>query len=191
MRTHQKNSVLTRPRAGARGAPVSGLPLRAGLTIAVVAALAACASPMSITRGATEAEVVARQGRPAAVHTLPGTPAAKRLEYVTGPLQQSKYMVDIDPSGHVTRVSQAMDWDNFRRLRAGVDTTETVRRELGEPFYVRRYAINSTQVWHYPYRESGAFDSELGVYFDANGVLLRIESGPDPRMLRDGDGYNG
>lgn len=141
--------------------------------------------------GATEADVLATQGRPAAVHALPGTPAARRLEYVTGHLQQFKYMVDVDAGGRVTRVSQAMDWENFKRLRTGVDTTDTVRRELGEPFYTRRYAGNDTLVWHYPYRESGAFDSELGVYFDAKGVLLRIESGPDPRMLKDGDGYQG
>lgn len=154
-------------------------------------ALSACASPVSIAPGATEADVVARQGRPDAVHALPGAPTTRRLEYVTGHLQQFKYMVDVDQSGRVTRVSQAMDWDNFKRLRAGVDTTESVRRELGAPYYVRRYAMNDTLVWHYPYRESGAFDSELGVYFDAKGVLLRIESGPDPRMLRDGDGYDG
>lgn len=138
--------------------------------------------------GATEADVVARAGRPHAVHTLPG--GGKRLEYVTGHLQQYKYMVDVDAGGRVLSVAQVMSWEHFKRLEPGVDTQETVLRALGHPFYIRTYATAEAPVWHYPYKEGGAFDYELGVYFDSKGVLTRIESGPDPRSLRDGDSRN-
>jgi hypothetical protein len=185
--------MMSPPRIGKRADFTAGDAVSRGRSaasafgaVAATLVLAACGTPAQIAPGASEADVIARAGRPDAVHPLPGS--ARRYEYVIGRWQQQKYMVDLDASNRVSAVAQVLTWDNFMRLRAGIDTTETVLREFGVPYYKRHFALTNTTVWHYPYRESGAFDSEIGVYFDAKGVVRKVESGPDPRSLRDGEG---
>lgn len=121
-----------------------------------------------------------------------GTPQARdrrwladgrRLEYRIGGLQQTKYMVDLDREGRVRSVAQVHDFDRFMTLRTGVDTMADVRREFGEPRLVQHYAGLKLTAWLYPYVESKTWNSEMAVYFDAGGLVRRVESGPDPRFL--------
>ncbi|GAB4472633.1 MAG: hypothetical protein OHK0044_16420 [Burkholderiaceae bacterium] len=149
-----------------------------------VAALAACAAPGAIAPGTAEAQVRAQFGRPTAEHALDA--GAKRLEYLTGPFQQTKYMIDIDANGRVQRVEQVLTAERFARLRIGIDDRATVLREFGIPFYERPYPLAGLIAWMYPYKEDGVWNSEMAVYFDRQGVVRKVESGPDPRFIRNG-----
>lgn len=123
-------------------------------------------------------------GQPDAVHTLAG--GARRLEYRIDPLLQTKYMVDLGPDGRVRGVAQVHDFDRFMRLRIGVDTLPDVQREFGAPRLVQHYALGRLTAWFYPYREARTFNNEMAVYFDAQGKVQRVESGPDLRFIGGG-----
>lgn len=150
------------------------------LTIAACAQLAGCASPLALAPGTPEAAVLAALGRADDTHALP---EGKRLEYRPGGLQQIKYMVDLDREGRVRAVAQVHDFDRFMTLRTGIDTMADVRRGFGEPRLVQHYAGQKLTAWLYPYVESNVWNSEMAVYFDAEGRVRRVESGPDPRFL--------
>ena len=147
---------------------------------AACAVLAGCANPSGIAPGTPEAAVVQAFGRADDTHALAD---GRRLEYRVGGLQQIKYMVDLDRAGRVLAVAQVHDFDRFMKLRSGVDTITSVKREFGEPRVVQYYAGQKLTAWLYPYIESNTWNNEMAVYFDAEGFVRRIESGPDPRFL--------
>ncbi|MFN3566010.1 MAG: hypothetical protein ACK4V1_08515 [Burkholderiaceae bacterium] len=148
-----------------------------------VAAIAGCATPAAVAPGTPESQLRAQFGHPAAEHALEA--GAKRLEY-PGPFQQTKYMVDVDASGRVQRVEQVLTFEKFARLRVGIDDRTVVLREFGVPFYEQRFPLAGLTAWMYPYKENGVWDSEMAVYFDKDGIVRKVESGPDPRFIRDG-----
>lgn len=152
------------------------------LLLGAVSLLAACAIPGKVQSGTSESELTQRLGRPAQTHVLPEG-AGRRLEYPQGGLQQLKWMIDLDRSGRVSRVEQVHSTPSFDRLRTGVDTTDSVKLALGEPWLVERYALSGLTGWVYPYVEDGIWNSVMTMMFDSKGLLVRRESGPDPRFL--------
>jgi hypothetical protein len=161
---------------------------RSLICAACVAAIAGCAAPGAVAPGTPEAQLRAQFGRPTAEHALDA--GAKRLEYLTGPFQQAKYMVDVDAQGRVQRVEQVLTYQKFARLRVGIDDRTVVLREFGIPFREQPYPLSGLTAWMYPYKENGVWNSEMAVYFDRNGVVRKVESGPDPRFLRNGPDRN-
>jgi hypothetical protein len=39
----------------------------------------------------------------------------------------------------------------------------------------------------FPYLENDFWRSEMAIYFDPQGIVRKVENGPDPRFLGDGD----
>lgn len=154
---------------------------RSLLPVALIAWLAACATPESFAPGATAAQLQARLGEADRVYALPD--GGQRLEYARGAFEQFVWMVDVDASGRVAAIKQVRTFENFGRLRPGVDDTRSVLRELGAPWKVERYALSKLTGWLYPYREAGVFNSVMTVMFDEAGVFRRAENGPDPRFI--------
>jgi len=146
---------------------------------------AACATPEGLRAGASEADVRSRFGRPDAEYALPDT-GGKRLEYVFGPYAQRDWMIDLDRNGRVVASDQVRTMEHFFALRTGQDDQAQVRRTVGTPFQIERYTLSGLTAFLYPYRESGAWDSMMAVYFDASGHVVRVENGPDPRFLGPG-----
>lgn len=156
--------------------------LRAACAIAVSSMLlAGCAVPDPTLAGASREQVLAKFGRPITVYALPG--GGERLEYQVGQFQQQAQMVDIGADGRVLRVNQVRTAENFGRLKVGVDTPETVVREFGQPWHIERYSLSKLTAYMYPYKEANAFNLMMAVHFDDNGILRRVESGPDPRFI--------
>jgi hypothetical protein len=145
--------------------------------------LAGCATPAGVPVGAEQAAVLARVGAPAERHALP---AGERWVYPGGGLQQQTWMVDVDQSGHVVQVRQALAMEHFMRVRVGVDTTADIRREFGPPRLAQEFARVNLTAWLYAYQEDGLWNSEMAIYFDPQGIVRRIENGPDPRFLGNG-----
>jgi hypothetical protein len=154
--------------------------LAAGIAAAVVA-LGGCATPDQTLAGASRAQVIDKFGRPLSVYALPG--GGERLEYQVGTYQQYAQMVDIDTQGRVAQVNQVRTAENFGRLEIGVDTPATVMREFGQPWQIQRYALSKLTAYLYPYKEAYVWNLMMAVHFDDNGVLRRVESGPDPRFI--------
>lgn len=89
--------------------------------------LGACTTAYSIAgihEGETRDNVEARFGAPSAVYTMPdGHP---RLEYHRMTLGLRTYMIDIDATGHVTRVDQVLDEAHFLKMHAGMSEAEVL-----------------------------------------------------------------
>jgi hypothetical protein len=175
-----RNAKALRDEAG-RAWP--GRRLAAMLTVAAGLA-AGCATPAAVAPGTPRAQAIAQIGEPTARHAL--ADGGERLEYGRDPLQQFTWMVDLDAAGRVAAVRQVRTLDNFSRLRVGVDGTEAVRREFGQPWRIERYPLSGLTAWMFPYRENGVWNSMVAVHFDDRGIVQRVENGPDPRFIGGG-----
>lgn len=146
--------------------------------------LAGCATPENLPAGTEQSAVLARLGAPAERHKLP---AGERWVYPLGGLNQETWMVDLDPAGRVAGVHQVLDMRYFSRVKVDVDTMADVRREFGPPRLVRDFQRVQRTAWLYAYRENGFWNSEMAIYFDPQGIVRKVENGPDPRFLGGGD----
>ncbi|MDR3682216.1 MAG: hypothetical protein P4L11_00700, partial [Geothrix sp.] len=146
--------------------------------------LAAC-SPLTVAPGTPEAQVRERFGSPSAVYRLPGTPAETRLEYDTGPTGQRTYMVDFGPDDRAVKAWQALTREHFDQVQPGVDTTDSVRREFGQPKLIRPsfHLGPGYTVWEYPYSEAEIWNSLVSITFDPKGTVRYVENGQDPRLI--------
>ncbi len=148
-----------------------------GLTLG----LGACANPSKIPLGASEQQVLQQLGAPSAIHA---DGADKILEYNSWPHGQQTWMVRLGANGAVLSFTQSMDQAQFARLRLQQSTREQALRLLGQPYEKVWFERIEQEVWSYPYRESGVWDSMMHLYFDRAGVLQKMENGPDDRIER-------
>ena len=151
----------------------------------LVALLAGCAAPGPSLVGADRAAVQAGLGTAAESFPLPG--GGERWLYPRGGLEQEVQAVDFDSSGRVTQVSQVRTAANFARVRIGVDTQADVLRQFGRPRITQAYPRLGLVGWMFPYEEDGWLKSEMVIFFDAQGVVQKVQNGPDPRFLGNGD----
>lgn len=164
--------------------PLCLRPLLAPIAL-FVALLAGCATPGPSLVGADRAAVQAKIGAPPETFALPD--GGERWMYPWGGLQQRVDAVDFDPAGRVIRVTQVRTAENFARVRIDVDTQADIRREFGPPRIVVPFPRVALVGWMFPYLENGIWNSEMVIYFDAQGIVRKVENGPDPRFLGDGD----
>jgi hypothetical protein len=141
--------------------------------------LTACATPDRVAPGTSAADVRARFGAPSAVYTVP---AGTRLAYVRGPLGQETYMVDVGPDDRVLGAAQVLTDDSFARIRIGVDNQDSILRSFGPPAEMRTYWLTGLTEWSYRYRQFGNVPALMGVYFDAQGIVRKTQTGPDPKF---------
>ena len=104
-----------------------------------------------------------------------------------GGLQQFVWAVDLDSAGRVIQVRQVRTAQNFARVRIGIDTEADVRREFGAPRLVVPFPRTGLVGWMFPYLENDLWNSEMAIYFDAQGIVRKLENGPDPRFLGGGN----
>ena len=152
------------------------------LPVALAAALlAGCAAPGPSLIGADRATVESRQGRTPAVFPLPG--GGERWIYPPGGFQQEAWGVDFDAQGRVVAVTQLKTAERFGKVRIGSANEADILREFGQPRMTQPFPRVQQTGWMYPYLENGVWKSEMVIYFDAQGIVRRIENGPDPRYL--------
>jgi hypothetical protein len=84
-------------------------------------------------------------------------------------------------------VTQVRTAENFARVRPGVDTEADIRREFGPPRTTEFYSRVGLVGWMFPYVEDLVWNSEMVIYVDPQGIVRRIENGPDPRFLGGSD----
>jgi hypothetical protein len=156
-----------------------------GPIVLVAAMLSGCATPSPSLVGSDRSAVLSRFGAPAYRSPLAG--GGERLFYPVGSLQQEVWAVDIDAGGRVTQVRQMHTAENFARIRIGVDTDADILREFGPPRLTQPYPMIGQVGWMYPYLENGFLNSEMVIHLDRQGIVQRVQNGPDPRFLNDGN----
>lgn len=148
----------------------SVLALSGALGVALL--LQACASaPQFLELGTERAAVEQRLGTPTQVHPLPN---GTRLQYSGQPMGPVVYNVDLDASGVVTRVTQALVPEHFlQAIQVGASTEADVFRELGRPALVERVARFTGDIWTYRYQDFGN-SWLLHVHLDPQRVVRQI-----------------
>lgn len=159
--------------------PIS-LPFFSPLLAAIFYSLSGCAALLAppVKPGDSEAQVVARIGKPTAVYHEGAT---HLLEYAAGAFGQYSYMARIDADGKLISYAQVWTLQNFQSIRVNQSNKTDVLRLVGHPTEVMRYARIPYEAWNYGFKESGVWNSQMSVYFDDQGIVRKVENGPDPR----------
>lgn len=143
--------------------------------------LCACATPVPAT-GSSEAQVRAQWGQPAAEYS---NAEGKLLEYNSWPNGQRTWMVQLSGNGVVLSVTQVLCQARFAQIRPDHSTREQVLQLLGHPYEKEWLSLAQHEVWSYPYRESDVWNSMMHIHFDRDGIVRRLENGPDDRYERE------
>ena len=151
------------------------------LLACLISALCACSVliPAPVAVGDTEAQVIAKRGQP--THRYQVGPD-HLLEYAQGPWSQTTYMAHIGPDGHVISFEQVLTSQKFASIKIGEATKEDVLHTVGAPSETTYLSLSDLEVWSYPYKENGVWNSLMHVHFDRSGVVRKMMNGPDPRF---------
>ena len=151
--------------------------LQAAGLAALLVATAGCASfgPAAVAPGTPIADARARLGPPTGEHPrADGT----RLEYATGPMGMTTWMLDFDAQGRLARAEQVLTEKRFHTIVPGMAAQE-VRATIGRPGETWRLGRVGQTVWVY------RFDSPFCLLFNVgvndNGRVTDTGFTPDPR----------
>ena len=161
-------------------------PGKAGLIAAAVCLLAGCTTMTQLPPGTPLAQVEAEYGR--ANFSCPAENGAQRLIWTQQPMGQYAWGTHVGSDGITDRITSLLTDEHFNKLATGTWTAEHVRCEFGPPAEITTVGLpSSTQiVWSYRYRQAGAWNSLMHVYFGNDGEsVTRFHPGPDPMYDRD------
>jgi outer membrane protein assembly factor BamE (lipoprotein component of BamABCDE complex) len=154
----------------------------AAFGLAASALLAGC-DPQRISEleegVATEADVRAKFGAPAAVYTAEN--GARTFEYPRQPAGQVNYMITIGADGKMSALRQVLKPSNFAKVEPGWDKAQ-VRRLLGLPAKTMTYELKSEEVWDWRFAD-GQEAKLFSVTFDRDGRVTSTATTPDPMAL--------
>lgn len=158
---------------------------RIALLAGLATLLSACAvfMPVTLDVGETEAEVIAKLGRPTA--SIPDG-NEHLLEYSRNPWGQMIYMARFDRDNKLISYEQVLTTEKFATIKIGKFTKTDVLRTIGHPSETSYLPLKQLEVWSYPYKESGVWNSIMHVQFDNAGIVRVMENGQDLRFERDG-----
>lgn len=140
-----------------------------GLTI--LALFAGCASYSG--RGlkpsiATETEVRAEMGTPAATWETPG---GHVWAYPRGPLGLETFLVRFDASGKLVLIEQVLDDERFAQIKTGM-TQDDVLHLIGPSVQIKvTYTLSDDTSWDYRYRDDWEQPALFSVIFDHAGLV--------------------
>ena len=125
---------------------------------------------------ATEADVRAKFGEPAAVYSEEG--GARTFEYPRQPAGQTNYMITIGTDGKMSALRQVLKPANFAQIVPGLDKAQ-VRRLLGLPAKTQQYALKPAEdVWDWRFAD-GTEGKVFSVTFDKDGRVLSTATALD------------
>lgn len=105
---------------------------------------------------------------------------SQRFEYPRGPNGTKTYMVDFAPDGTMVAITQALTAENFAKVGPGM-TKDDVRRLLGKPATVARYALKQEDVWSWHWADGGyPADSMFDAHFSVDGVVTTTSRSEAP-----------
>lgn len=153
------------------------------LGLGLTALLAGC-DPQRISEleegVATEADVRARFGQPAAIYNEEN--GARTFEYPRQPAGQVNYMITVGTDGKMSALRQVLKPSNFAKVETGWDKAQ-VRRLLGLPAKTMRYELKNEEVWDWRFAD-GQENKMFSVTFDNDGRVKSSATGLDDSELR-------
>lgn len=143
---------------------------------ALAAMLSACAvfGVAEIPPGTPRDQVLAKAGTPTRSVRL--ADGGERLQYSLQPAGHQAWMVDLDASGRVVRVYQALTDNNFVRIQPGW-TAADIEREYGPPGKIDRVSSYHGKVWEYRWQDPLGGSMFYWVYVDPRGIVTRAHPG--------------
>lgn len=126
--------------------------------------------------GEAEGAVRAKLGNPTAVYAAGNE---KVLEYATGPSGQYTYMARISADGALMSYEQVLTDEKFATIKIDGATKQDALLTLGRPAETSYLSRQDLEVWSYRYKQAGVWDAMMHVHFDRNGIVRKMESGPD------------
>ena len=151
--------------------------LAAGL---LLLALSGCSVFRQPTPGTPLTDVTARLGKPSAVY--PDPDGSQWLEYRGQPMGQFQHMAHVGADGRLISYEQVLTSPNFARVKVNDWTRDQVLRNFGRPAEDTRDRATGYQVWSYRYKQDKVWNSYMNIYFNARGVVRRVEDTPDPLL---------
>ncbi|KNZ31974.1 MAG: hypothetical protein AD742_14440 [Methylibium sp. NZG] len=127
---------------------------------------------------ATEADVRAKFGEPAAVYNEEG--GARTFEYPRQPEGQVNYMITIGTDGKMSALRQVLKESSFVKVTPGMDKSQ-LRRLLGRPAKTQVYELKQQEVWDWYFRQENNDNRVFSVTLDKNGMVLSTATAADPR----------
>ena len=103
---------------------------------------------------------------------------------------QTTEMAKIGPDGRLQSFEQVLTMEKFAHITPDQTRQEQVLRTVGAPSEIRFYRNVGMNGWNYPFKESNTWDSMMTIYVDPNGLVRRMENGPDPRRTPSDFGRN-
>jgi hypothetical protein len=148
------------------------------LRISAVLVLAAIAGCVTVSPGEPESEVLSKLGRPTHRYQDGND---QLLEYAYGPFGQQTYMARIGPDGKLISYEQVLTTQRFGMIKIGESNKTDVLKLVGAPSETSYLPLRDLEVWTYPYKEAGAWDSLMNVEFDRTGIVRDMVNAPDLR----------
>jgi hypothetical protein len=152
--------------------------------LGMLLSLGACAISRPVNVGDTEAQVIAARGTPTHRYSIGNE---QLLEYNRGPFGQETFMARIGPDGRVISFEQVLTDEKFAAIRINQSTKDDVLHIIGAPSERSWLPLSRLEVWSYPYRESGIWNSIMHVHFDESGIVRKLVNTPDERFLDRGN----
>jgi hypothetical protein len=140
-------------------------------------------TPVKLDVGESESSIIAKLGQPTA-RISDGN--QHLLEYSRNPWGQAIDMARIDSDGRLISYEQVLTTEKFATIKPGISTKADVLRTIGHPSETTYLSRQQLEVWSYPYKEQGVWNSIMHVHFDNAGIVRRMENGQDLRFERDG-----
>lgn len=148
--------------------------LRAHLPLAAGLLLAACAVQVP----PTEQQALATWGPPTARHVLAA--GIQRLEYATGPMGRSTWMLDIDAQGRVLAAQQVLTDSHLAAVQQALPLpAAALRARIGRPGEVQGGGWAGGQVWSWRYETNDCLWFRVSV--DDAGIAQSAAFLIDPR----------
>lgn len=151
---------------------------RAVVVAAAALMLAGCAQPwQQFHGGEDQSAIIARMGQPREIHELPD--GGRRLMWPTQPMGTTNVVADINASGKIVNVRQALQLSEFNQAQIGKWTRDDVRANFGPPAESGFFRRTQREVWSYRYMENNITPMMFHFSFDTNGVLREVQRTPD------------
>ncbi|OWW18541.1 hypothetical protein [Noviherbaspirillum denitrificans] len=154
----------------------------AKMTVLILSAgLAACSTlfPPPVNVGDPESELLTKRGQPTQRYQ---DGKDHLLEYALGPWGQKTFMARVGPDGKVISFEQVLTTQKFATIKVGETNKDGVLKTIGGPSETSYLPLRDLEVWSYPYKEAGVWNSIMHVHFDKAGIVRQMLNGPDMRF---------
>ena len=112
------------------------------------------------------------------------------MVWSSAPMGQYAWATEVTSDGRVGEVRQVLTDRSFDQVKSGEWNADGLMCVFGPPAEQSRvgFGESSQVVWSYRYRQAGAWDSLMHIYFGPDGRVTHLHPGPDPMF--DPDEWN-